>query len=50
MLNLCWQQTTLQSFSMFRKQCTQLVLSGLLSMCSARGVAWDLINLVEDMD
>jgi len=35
---------------MFRKLYTLFVLYRLLFLCSARGVAWELIDLVDDMD
>jgi len=50
MIELCRQHNTVDSFPMFRKLFSLLVLSGLFFPRSAWGVAWELIDLVKDVD
>ena len=50
MIDLCKQHDTVEQLPMFRKLFSLLVLSGLYFSRSAGGVAWELIELVEDVD
>jgi len=50
MIELCRQHNTVNSLPMFRKLFSLLVVSGLFFPRSAGGVAWELIDLVEDVD
>jgi len=50
MIELCKQHNTVEQLPMFWKLFSLLVLSGLYFPQSAGGVAWELIELVEDVD
>jgi len=48
-LNLCKQNNTSKRLGLFTKLYSLLVMSGLLFPRSARGVAWELIEMMEDV-
>ena len=49
MIELCRQHNTVDKLPIFRKLFSLLVVSGLFFPRSAGGVAWELIDLVEDV-